>query len=293
MGFRTFFAAGAMLALLVSLAPAAADPVAGLRSARDPHLQTLLERSLNRLGLTRAVRKGRLAVALVDVSSPDRPRLAEVNGDHMMYAASLPKVGILLAAMVEVEGGRLTLNDRLRRSLTDMCRVSSNVEATRMMNLVGKYRVNEILASERFRFYDPAANGGLWVGKEYGKRPAFQRDPLHNISHGATALQVARLYYLLETDRLLRPDLNAAMKEALSRPAIRHKFVKGLTGRNVDIYRKSGTWRQFHADSAIVESPRGNYILVALAEDTRGGDWLVRIASSVHDAMYPRQVAQN
>ena len=48
----------------------------------------------------------------------------------------------------------------------------------------------------------------------------------------------------------------------------------------------------WHADSAIVESPRGTYILVALAEDPAGGEWMTRIARTVHDAIQPQQVAR-
>jgi len=264
-----------------------------LWDATDLRLQSLLERGLTKLGLSRAVRDKSLAVTLVDISRRHHPRVAQVNGDEMMYAASLPKIGILLAALVEVERGKLRMTPRLERSLHDMIRVSSNVEATRVMNLIGKYHVNEILSSKRFRLYDPRVNGGLWVGKEYGPRPAFQRDPLHNISHGATAMQVARFYYLLETGRLLSPRMSGEMKEALSEPGIQHKFVKGLAGQDVAIFRKSGTWNQFHADSAIVETPRGSYILVGLAEDRRGGDWLTSIARTLHGALYPQMVARN
>jgi len=269
-----------------------ADDYPSLRSSSDPQLQSILAATLNRIGLDKAVARDKLAVALVDISDPRHPRLAEVNGDNMMYAASLPKIGILLAAMHEVETGNLRYSNGLRRSLTDMIRVSSNVEATRVMNLVGKRRVNEILALPKFRLYDEAANGGIWVGKEYGKRPAFQRDPLHNISHGATALQVARFYYLLDSGQLLTPRLNAAVKETLSRPAIMHKFVKGLRNRDVTIYRKSGTWHDWHADSAMIETARGKYILVGLVEDRRGSRWLVKIAGALHDAMYPPHIAK-
>lgn len=279
---------------LLALVPlfAVADDFPDLRGAHDAELQRTLVQGLKRLKLNGAVQRGELAFALVDITDIHKPRLAAVNGNEMMYAASLPKIGILLAAMYEVERGRMSYTRDMRQSLTDMIRVSSNVEATRMMNLVGKRRVNQILASPRFRLYDPAMNGGLWVGKEYGKRPAFQRDPLHNISHGATAIQVARFYYLLESGQLLSPKLNAAMKDALSRPAIQHKFVKGLRGRDVQIYRKSGTWHQWHADSALVETHQGKYILVGLVENKRGGDWLSRIAATLHDEMYPRVLAR-
>jgi beta-lactamase class A len=53
--------------------------------------------------------------------------------------------------------------------------------------------------SPRYRLYDPRHYGGLWVGKDYAKSGLWRRDPLHNLSHGATAMQVARFYYLLKT----------------------------------------------------------------------------------------------
>ena len=133
----------------------------------------------------------------------NKPRVAAVNGNTMIYAASVPKIAILLGAFVEIREGHMALDDATRNSLTDMIRLSSNQEATRMLNRVGKERLLEILQSEEFDLYDPEAGGGLWIGKEYGKSPAFQRDPLHNLSHGATAMQVARFYYLLETGQLV------------------------------------------------------------------------------------------
>ena len=261
-----------------------------LREAFDPGLQSRLDHLLDRLDLSTAVREQRLAVALTDISNLSDPRLASVTGDTMMYAASLPKIAILLGAFVEVERGRLPLNADVKRSLTDMVRVSSNEEATRMLNRVGKNNLIQILSSNRFRLYDPATNGGLWVGKEYGKSPAYRRDPLHNISHGATALQTARFYYLLETGQLFRPALAREMKLILGEPGIHHKFVKGLSDHpRARIYRKSGSWKHWHADSAIIEDGRSKYILVALAEDARGGRWLEDLARAVHPIMVPKK----
>ena len=220
------------------------------------------------------------------------PRLAAVNGDEMLYAASLPKIAILLGAFVEIERGNMTLDEETRRSLTEMIRVSSNVEATRMLNRVGKQNLLEILRSERFRLYDPLVNGGLWVGKEYGKSAAYQRDPLHNLSHGATALQVARFYYLLETEQLLAPRLCREMKAIMGQPGIEHKFVKGLAAiPGVRFYRKSGTWSHWHSDSAIVESGVNKYIVVALTNHPQGSGWLTRLIKPLHNLIVPPQVA--
>ncbi len=263
-----------------------------LRERVDPNLQRALLESLVELGLAVAVEERRLAVALVDITEPRAPRVASVNGDEMLYAASLPKIAILLGAFVRIERGELELSADIRKSLTRMIRVSSNVDATRMLNLVGKKRLIDILKSDRFRLYDPAANGGLWVGKEYGKSPAYRRDPLHHLSHGATALQTARFYYLLETQRLLSAGLTREMKAMLGEPGIRHKFVKGLEKYpGVRIYRKSGTWKHWHADSALVESGAHKYIAVVLGQLSKGSSWLSRIIQGLHELVVPTAVA--
>lgn len=269
--------------------PSGGDP---LRERYDPDLQAGLESVLQQLGLADDAARERLCVALVDITNIDEPRVAEVNGDHMMYAASLPKIAILLGAFVQIERGRLALDQANLDSMTRMIRVSSNTDATRMLNLVGKRRVNRILRSERFRLYDPAVNGGLWVGKEYAQGAAFERDPLHNLSHGATAMQAARFYYLLEAGALVNPALTRRMKAILAEPGIRHKFVKGLGDLpGVRLYRKSGTWQHWHADSVLVEAEGRKYILAALADDARGGDWLAALAPAVHRLIVPTRLA--
>jgi beta-lactamase class A len=286
------------LALCCALASAAAQaqsapqPTAldALRGASDQKLQAGIDRVVRKLDLEPAVVTGRLALALVDLSEPSQPRLAMLNGDRMMYAASLPKIAILLGAMVEAELGRLPLNDRTLGAMTKMIRYSSNEDATRVLHWVGGERLIDILQSPRFRFYDARQGGGLWVGKAYGKDGAYHRDPVAKLSHGATAYQVARFYTLLANDKLLSPPLNALMKETLSNPGIHHKFVKGLEARpGARIYRKSGTWRDYHADSVLVEVGRHRYVLVGIAQHRDGGKWLVKLAPALHDLVVPRR----
>lgn len=290
---RTRSLLAALLLLLASASLLARPKPPPLAQSIDPSLQKRLEARLKALGLARAADEGRLAVALVDITDTERPRVAEVNGNRMMYAASLPKIAILLGAFHKIESGQMALDEETRALLTQMIRYSSNRAATEMLNRVGKDYLAELLQSPRYRLYDARYNGGLWVGKEYGRGKAFRRDPLHHLSHGATAFQVARFYYLLETGQLVSPELTAVMKEILSRPGIAHKFVKGLLQTHPDarIYRKSGTWRQWHADSAIVEHDGHRYIAVALAEDPHGGEWLTRLIVAMDELVFESRVA--
>jgi len=254
----------------------------------DPVLQKGLEKCLISLNLKKATNHKSLSIVLVDITDPASPRMAHVNPNEMMYAASLPKIAILLGAFERVSNGEMTLNTQTREKLAHMIRNSSNRAATEMLNRVGKAYLADLLQSSRYRLYDPEKNGGLWVGKEYSKAGVWKRDPLHNLSHGATALQVARFYYMLQTGRLVSPELSRQMKSILANPAIEHKFVKGLKSVHPDsrIYRKSGTWKQYHSDSAIIEHDGRRYIAVALAKNRRGGKWLSDLIVAMDDLIF-------
>ncbi len=266
----------------------AGDGYPRLAESVDPQLQKGLTQTINKLGMAKAVRNGTLSVALVDITDLNQPRLASVNGNQMMYAASLPKIAILLGAFERIERGDIKLDTKTHRQLVKMIRNSSNTAATTMLNKVGKQYLADLLESPRYRLYDRERNGGLWVGKEYARSGAWKRDPLHNISHGATTFQVARFYYMLETAQLVNPELSKKMKAIMGKPAINHKFVRGLNEARPGstIYRKSGTWRNYHADSAIVERDGRRYIAVALAQSTKGSYWLKRLVVAMDDLVF-------
>ena len=193
----------------------------------DPKFERVLVDHLLQHGFGDAIKSKRLCIALVDITNPNFPRVATVNGNVMMYAASLPKIAILLGAFDKIDKGEMVLDQETRELLTAMIRKSSNRAATEMLHRVGKQYIADLLRSPRYLLYNPDLNGGLWIGKDYGKAPAWKRDPLHNLSHGATAMQVARFYYLLDTGRLVSPESSKEMKKILGQPEICHKFVKG------------------------------------------------------------------
>ena len=255
-----------------------------LNDAGDFQLQQGLEEIVESLNLTRAIEARQLALVLVIVTDPDKPRLAELNGRNMIYAASLPKIAILLGAAVAIDEGRLELNGALQTELNNMIRHSCNQCATRVLELVGRQELIEILQSPKYQFYDHTKNGGLWVGKDYGPSSAYQRDPVSGLSHGATAFQAARFYYMLQKGTLVSPQQTEMMLDVLSNSAIKHKFVKGLAAYpDLEIYRKSGTWKTYHADSALVRTDGLAYIMIALANNENGGAWLKQLAAPLHE----------
>jgi beta-lactamase class A len=281
--------------LIFSLPAGAQPPKSELGESCDPRLQKALETRLGSLQLRKATTRKDLSVVVVDITDISKPRMAYVNPNKMMYAASLPKIAILLGAFEKIANGEMTLDDETLEKLKLMIRNSSNTAASDILNRVGMDYLADLLQSPRYRLYDPERNGGIWVGKEYGQAPAYRRDPLHNLSHGATALQVARFYYLLETGQLVSPQLSKLMKSIMADPAHEHKFVKGLKKVQPDseIYRKSGTWGPYHSDSAIVEHHGRRYIAVALAKSRQGEQWLQKLIVALDDIICPIEMHSN
>lgn len=272
-----------LVILLSALGPAMAAPPPALplklgkswRALDDslaPRLQRALETRLNRDPARRAMAAGKkLAVGLVDLRDPAKPRFARVNGDTMLYAASLPKIALLLAAYAALDDGSLRDSPELQADLTNMIRTSSNRAATAVIDRLGFEKIAATLTAPRFRLYDRSRGGGLWVGKRFAKQGRRVGDPMKNISHAATARQVCRFYYQLATGKLLGPERSRQMLGHLSAPGIHHGFVGVLDRRApaAKLYRKSGTWSIWRADSALVWGPERRYILVGLVE---GGD---------------------
>jgi beta-lactamase class A len=254
-----------------------------LSDRTDPGLQAGLEQIVHDLNLGAMADEDTLAIALVDLSDAE-PRVALLNGHEMIYAASLPKIAILLGAAVALDEGSLEMDPALEKDLHDMIRVSCNPCATRVLDRIGRQRLLDVLESPDYHFYDRQSGGGLWVGKPYGPESAYRRDPVEQISHGATVFQAARFYYLLHRRELVSPEQSQMMLDALASPEINHKFVKGLAVyEDLEVFRKSGSWKQFHADSALVQTADHVYIMVALVEDPGGGELLEKLAPRLHE----------
>jgi len=218
------------------------------------------------------IERKQMAVGIVDLSDLNNIKFAGVNEDHMMYAASLPKIAVLLAVMSGVHDGEIVETEAIKNDLKLMISKSNNAAATRMIDLVGFEKIEEVLRSAEHKFYDEESGGGLWVGKRYAKSGKRYPDPMKGLSHGATTSMVCGLYYKLAIGRLIDRERSAEMLEILKDPALHHKFVNTLDriAPDATVYRKSGSWKQFHADSALVWGPGRKYIIVALVENTSG-----------------------
>jgi beta-lactamase class A len=213
----------------------------------------------------------------------------------MRYAASLPKIAIMLGVFDRVAAGELSYTPQLRRKLERMIRRSDNRASSELIELIGFEAIATALSDPRYQLYDEGRNGGLWVGKDYGGPLGYwHRDPLHDISHGATTRQVARFFVMLDRGELISPWASAEMKRVMGKPAIEHKFVRGLLALpRLLMFRKSGTWRNYHADAALVEHDGHRYVAVALVENAAGDSVLTRLIQRLDPIAAPNRVARS
>ena len=245
-----------------------------LRQLFNRDLQMSLENNLKQnkvwAGL---ISKKKMAVGLVDINDPYNVRFARLNGNVMMYAASLPKLAILLAAFQSFEDGTLEETPEILNDLRIMISRSDNIAATRMIDRVGFIKIESVLRDPRYELYDLRRGGGFWVGKRYAKKGQRYPDPLKGLSHAATVTQVCRYYYLLAMGKLVNRERSKQMLDILADPEIHHKFVNSYDQLIPDakLYRKSGTWQKWHSDSVLIWGPVWRrYIVVALVEDPNG-----------------------
>jgi beta-lactamase class A len=248
----------------------------------DPTLQARLSVVLREAPYAQLVSEGRLSVALVDLTNPDSIRFAGRDVDRMQYAASLPKIGILAGVFDQIEKGNIVYTPELRAKLELMIRKSDNATSSELIRLVGFQNIANTLQAPRHELFDPARRGGIWVGRGFGGLGLWRRDPIASTSHGATARQAARFFVLIDRGELVSPWASAEMKSILAEPAIHHKFVRGLENDRPGsvIYRKSGTWRNYHADAAMVERDGKKYVAVALLQ-SRGNSTQGVLASLI------------
>jgi len=241
--------AAATLCLIACLFAAAATPpttqsaknfVLDYDTSVDPALQSKLETIDSSLREKFSMTAEQTAVGVLDLKTL---RLAMIHPDRIEYAASVPKVGILLAYFQlhpEAADGE-KLDPQIRHELGLMAKASNNEMAAKFSREMGLKEIQKVLND--YGFYDKDHGGGIWVGKHYGKGSERIGDPVADHSHAATVRQLLRFWLLLDQGKLVSPQASQTMKEIFASPDVPHddiKFVKALDrdGGGIKILRK-------------------------------------------------------
>ncbi len=254
----------------------------------DPHLtpsaslQRCLDAAVARLGLTADAHAGRFSVAMADLTAdPRAPAYAGVADQRMLYGASVPKIATLGAAfqwrsdlrasgLPRSSGAGAFVGDvpdftrAYREDLRLMIFRSDNRAATAAAHRTGLPRIAAWLWDTGL--YDPARGGGVWLGRGFFHDPLWRPEPLRNLAHAATVRALVSFYTLLGQDRLVDAAASVEIRALMGPSAFHNRLRRAVLERWPDarVYRKTGTWRQYRHDSALVERPGARYAIAAL-----------------------------
>jgi beta-lactamase class A len=280
-----------LITLMAMIMTAATQPmdayVLDYDTPTDPALQAAVEKIDAALREKFTMTTEQTAVGVLDLNAC---RLAMIHPDRIEYAASVAKVGILLAYFELHPEAATNLDPVVKHELGLMAKASSNEMAAKYSHLLGLKEIQAVL--DREGFYDKAHGGGIWVGKHYGKGTERYVDPVGGHSHAVTVRQLLRYFLLLEQRKLVSVEASARMREIFESPDIPHddiKFVKGLKGRDVQIIRKWGTWEDWFHDSAVISGPGRHYILVGITKHPKGDEYLEELSRRVDDLMQEKR----
>jgi beta-lactamase family protein len=301
----------APLFALLLFGPFAASETAAASPAREylasiqpsPALQSFLDGAFAALSaadpkLSRTV----IGIALLDLTDPDRPRLAHVHGDRPIYPASVVKFVYLMAAYAWREQGRLTIDPGLDAELSAMIRESSNQATQKVFARLTGTQPGPALGPDDYRDFrdrrlavkrwlatlgiddlhcvNPTYDGG---GDLYGRDEQFLRDRSVAAMGGLpsrgneypnrqamTAIGTVKLLALLATDRALDQADSLTVRLRMKRdpkeqPHLANRIAGGAKRvPGVEVYAKSGTWGPIYADAGIVHHPDGRQFALAV-----------------------------
>lgn len=251
----------------------------------DAGLQAGLERADREVAQTLGIAADARAFGVLDMTDL---RLALVNPDQMFYGASVPKVCILLGYFATHPQAATALPGDVRAELGRMIKVSDNAMAAKYGQLVGIEKIQELLQSRQYGFYDREHGGGFWYGKHYGVAEPRYGDPDHDYSHAVTVRQALRFLLMLEQGKLVSAEASRRMREIFAAPELEHtvsSFVAGLQGRDLTLIRKSGTWEDWHLDIARVEHGQRVYLLAGMTRHAQGAEYLAQMAARVDELL--------
>ncbi len=250
----------------------------------DPDLQAELEAFDRSVGDELGIPPAERAFGVLDLADF---RVAMIQPDAMFYAASVPKICIVMAYFDTHPEALTDLDPDVERELQLVIKRSDNELAAKYSQLVGLDKIQEMLQSRRYGFYDEE-HGGFWCGKHYGIAQPRMGDPVHDHSHAATVRQCLRYYLMLEQGRLVSAAACAKLKQIFAAPRLEFhndRFVRGLNGRDVTIIRKSGLWEDWHLDTARVQHGERVYLLAGMVRHPKGEEYLAEMAAAVDEVL--------
>lgn len=278
-----------------TMRPPAAVAARGDNRARS--LQELVDRAARETVAgfaAKGFKEENLAITLIDLRDPQRPRLASFRGEERIYPASVVKLFYLSAAQRWLEDGKLRETDELRRAMRDMIVDSNNDAMQYMVDVLTDTTAGPELPPEQMqqwamkrnsvnRYYTSLGYTNINVNQKtfcedsYGREHAFRGAKGEN-RNKLTTNATARLLSEIATGKAVTPARSSRMMELLKREFAGKSdnpdneprgFTGGALPAGARIWSKAGWTSAARHDAAYIELPDGaRFVLVTFTTDS-------------------------
>lgn len=292
------------LLLFLSLSPVSTTsaqqrdlgPGATLSLSTDPALQELVNEAAHTALAKfkdKNFQESNLAITLIDLSDPQKPRQASFRGAEGIYPASVVKMFYLVMAHRLLEDGKIKETDELKRALKDMIVDSSNDATSFVLDVItGTTSGPELKGSDLKkwaekrnavnRYFQKLGYTGINTNQKtycegpYGREQLF-RGPKGENRNKLTTDAVARLLTEIVTGRAVTPRRSAMMMDLLKRDFSgkstdgddqAHGFTAIALEAGARLWSKAGWTSTTRHDAAYIELPNGkHFVLVTFTTD--------------------------
>lgn len=212
----------------------------------------------------------RLGVAARNLTTGDR---VDLRANEIFPSASVNKVAILTEIFNQIASGQLRRSSALDASMERMITLSDNDAANRLLDLVGEQNVNATMAGLGLR------------NTQMHNYFSNSRGPLDPGFNQTTPAEMATLFALVATGKLVSPAASQEMLGLLSRAQDNSKIVRGLPP-GTRVAHKSGWYAGVANDVGIVYAPRATYVVAVFSVGTPDPETGNRLVAAVSQAVY-------
>ena len=228
-------------------------------------------------------------LAVIDLSSPGMPRLAQYNGREPVYPSSVIKMVYMGYVYHLAKEGSLEITPEVHKKLYQMIHPSSNTATGWIVDLWSGTSGGELRSPEAYKEFAFKRNGcNRWLRslgidhinacqKTWGSpippgEKQFLRDgkpsgPWVN-RNSVTAVAAARFLQIMAANAMVDPESCDAMCELMVRDvrnqAYQRMRIAGGTPRGSEVFSKTGTTSDTFHDAGIVTLPNGKSFVLTV-----------------------------
>jgi len=287
----------------------------------DPIVSEQLQQALDRIVAKNLKKQSNLAssqvhLAVIDLTNPQQPRLAQYNGREPVYPSSVIKMVYMGYVYHLAKQGVLEITPKVRKKLYQMIHPSSNTATAWIVDLWSQTSGGKLRSPREYKEFAHRRNAcNRWLRslgitqinacqKTWGSPiPPGEKQFLRNgkpsgpwVNRNAmTAVAAARFLQLLAQNALVDKKSCDAMRKLMIRDVSNQSYqrmrIAGGTPKGSKVCSKTGTTSDTFHDAGIVTLPNGRtFILTIFITGCYRGPFIRNVSKDLY-AYFTKQMS--